>query len=120
MQKGQTSFELIFLALVVISAAAFITTIYIQTNENTTIISLTKNELLKELTKSNSNNLIESIKFEKNQAQNTQTIKVKILSNNLTETEKLITPIFINDLNLRIQEKLKITNLNIDLNITSF
>lgn len=117
MEKGQTSFELLFLALVVLSVSAFITTMYLQTNENTTILAVTKTELLTQLNKSNSNNLIESINIEKNQLINNQTIIIKILSTNPTELKTIINSNYINDLNLMIKEKFRINNQEINLTI---
>ena len=72
MEKGQTSFEVLFIALVVLSITTLITTSYLQTNETTTILSVTKSEILTELNKSNSNNLIQSINIEKTPTTNTQ------------------------------------------------
>lgn len=117
MEKGQTSFELLFLALVVLSVSAFITTMYLQTNENTTILALTKSELLTELNKSTSNNLIQSINIEKTPSNNTQKIIVQILSTNPQELRTIITSKYINDLNSKIKDKFKIENQQIDLTI---
>ena len=64
--------EVLFIALVVLSITTLITTSYLQTNETTTILSVTKSEILTELNKSNSNNLIQSINIEKTPTTNTK------------------------------------------------
>lgn len=114
--KGQTSFELIFVALVIMTASVYFTNLYIQTTETTTLVGVTKNEMLKLLNNNENENIIEKISIEK--IPNNTQIKITILTTNKEEIENLLNQEVLNKAELNIKKISGIENeITIKINI---
>ncbi len=114
--KGQTSFELILLALVIITISIYFTNLYTQTTQTTTIISLAKTEVNQKLNETNFTNIIENIHLEKTSTENK--IIINILTENPEEAEKKLTSLFLDNLKQTIESTTKINNITFKITMT--
>lgn len=74
--KGQVAFESLFIVLVVLSAAIFITTLYLNTNETTVSAAIIRDELFSQTLDMNTNVLLTYLHIEKNNGVGIPTIEV--------------------------------------------
>jgi len=73
--RGQVAFESLVILLVVVTGAAAISSIYLQTHEDTLAISAARNEVLSQLSEKNTLVTIDFIKIEKSQTDTNLLIK---------------------------------------------
>jgi uncharacterized protein (UPF0333 family) len=66
--RGQVAFELLFLVLIVLTAAIAVASMYLQSHEDTLAISAARTELLNQIGTKNENIVIDYVKIEKTSA----------------------------------------------------
>ncbi|HNV01004.1 MAG TPA: hypothetical protein PKK60_01095 [archaeon] len=114
--KGQVTFELLFISLIVLSASIYITSLYFQTTENTNLIIFTKNEFIEKLNETTSTSYIESITLEK--SNNLNKINLVILTEDPIETNKIINNVeFLTKFKQKMVENLKLNNVQLNITI---
>jgi archaellum component FlaF (FlaF/FlaG flagellin family) len=88
--KGQVSFEALVIMLLVISAAISITTLYVQTSESTSALSIVRTELTKQASENKYEIIIDTVDFSKGSE---NLFNVNIINSGNTKTDFNTTPI---------------------------
>ncbi|MFA5125576.1 MAG: hypothetical protein WC462_01055 [archaeon] len=86
--KGQIALESLILILVVLTATILITGLYMQTHDNTMAISITREEILSQISTKKENIVIDYIKIENNLSSTDIIIKTTPLTSFNTEQIK--------------------------------
>ena len=103
--KGQVAFESLFLMLVVLSASIAITSIYLQTHQDTIALSITKEETVKQLAAMDSYVILKKLDLKKTSSTDIN-IDVYLEPSVQIDTSSIKT---------KILSKTSYTNLNINL-----
>ena len=74
--KGQVAFESLFIVLIILSAAIYITALYLNTNEATTSTAIVRDELFTQTLDMNSNVLLKYVHIDRNSESGINTIEV--------------------------------------------
>ena len=102
--KGQVAFESLFHLLIVMSMSILITSLYLQTQDDTLAIALAKNEVLSELSTKKETIIVDSVTLEKSGGIATINIKISPFTQGIIDT---------NAIQQKIAEKTKYKNANI-------
>ena len=105
MKRGQAAIESLFIFLVILSSAIFITSLYLQTNTETTIYSIARNELVNQANAKDSMILIQKLSFDN---------QTKIISVQTTPTTLNDDDFDLSEIELQV---LSATNTDIDIKI---
>jgi len=110
-KKGQVSFEALFILLVCLTAAAYITTLYISTDEVTTITAIARNELTAQANSFDKAYIIIKVEADINYSNSTAAIDVTTSPTTLYPAEFDWTRV-----KEKINEKMQITSINATVN----